>query len=165
MMKRNVAIGILLIAMVFNAVGLVFLCAGTRQPGRYFPAAAFLIAGVGLAIWSGMSLRRQRALDPENLSDRITELARRGGQYEVTLSEVVAELQVPDEVAQAALDLLVSKGQCRREPREGRVVYIFPGLKESKVVRRCVYCGSEFSVKDPLHVCPNCGGEVELVRE
>jgi Zn finger protein HypA/HybF involved in hydrogenase expression len=164
-MKRNVAIGIVLVAIVFSAVGLVFLCAATQQPSRYLPGFAFIGIGAGLAAWSGLSLRRWRALDPENLSDRITELARKGGQYEVTLSEVVAELRVPDEVAQAALDLLVSKGQCRREPREGRTIYVFPGLKESKVVRRCVYCGSEFSVKEPLHTCPNCGGEVQLVRE
>jgi Zn finger protein HypA/HybF involved in hydrogenase expression len=124
-----------------------------------------LVIGVGLAVWSGLSLRRLRELNPEFLSDRITQLARKGGQYEVSLSQVVAELGIPDEVAQTALDLLVSKGQCQQEQRHGATFYVFPGLKASKVVRRCVYCESEFSVKDPLHVCPNCGGKVELIRE
>jgi hypothetical protein len=43
--------------------------------------------------------------------------------------------------------------------------YAFPGLEETKVVRRCAYCGNEFSVKTPLHKCPNCGGDLELVRD
>jgi Zn finger protein HypA/HybF involved in hydrogenase expression len=51
------------------------------------------------------------------------------------------------------------------ENREGREAYVFPELKETKVVCRCAYCGNEFSVKTPLHKCPNCSGDLELVRE
>ena len=164
-MNRNISIGILVVSMIILALGLVFLCAATRQPGRYLLAFALLIVGGGLAAWSGLSLRRSRELDPEHLSDRITAMARRSGANEVTLSQVVGELKVPDEAAQAALDLLVHKGQCRREPRMGGTFYVFPGLKEQVAVRRCTYCGSEFSVKDPIKKCPNCGGKVKLVRE
>jgi len=64
-----------------------------------------------------------------------------------------------------ALALLEGRGQCYPEPREGREFYVFPGLEETKVVRRCAYCGNEFSVKTPLHKCPDCGGELELARE
>ena len=56
-------------------------------------------------------------------------------------------------------------GECRRERGPEKDLYVFPGLVEVKVARRCAYCGSEFSVKKPLHKCPNCGGELELVRE
>ena len=164
-MKRSAALIILMISVAFLTVGLIFLCAATQQPSRYLLAITLLVIGIGLAIWGGLSLRRLRELNPENLSDTITKLARKGGQYEVSLSEVVAELGIPDEVAQAALDLLVNKGQCQRELRHGASFYVFPGLKDSKVVRRCVYCESAFNVKDPLHVCPNCGGKVELIRE
>ena len=41
---------------------------------------------------------------------------------------------------------------------------VFPGLKESKVVRRCAYCGNEYTVRKPLHKCPNCGGHLEIVK-
>jgi len=43
-------------------------------------------------------------------------------------------------------------------------VYVFPNLKESKVERRCPYCGAQFPVKQALAQCPNCGGNLELKR-
>lgn len=162
-MKRTGAVVGLIISVVLLAVGLLFLCAAARQPARLFLAIALLVIGGGLSAWSGLTLRRLRELDPEHLSDRITALARAGGHAEVTLSQVVAELNVPDEAVLAALDLLESRGQCHLENREGRGFYIFPRLKLTKVVRRCAYCGTEFSLKTPLHKCPNCGGRLELV--
>lgn len=152
------------IAVLFLAGGLLFLCAAIQQPSRLILAAVLLIFGAGLAYWSGTGLRRAGQLDPENLSNRITALAERSGHAEVTLSQVVSDLGVPDEAAQKALDLLAEKGQAYREFRDDRWVYLFPGLKESRVIRRCSHCGREYSVKTPLYECPNCGGKVELVR-
>jgi hypothetical protein len=164
-MRRTAAIIALTISAILLAVGLVFLCAATRQASRLWVALALLVIGGGLAAWGALTLRRMRELDPEHLSDRITELARAGGNGEVTLSQVVAELGVPDEAAMAALSLLESRGQCYRERREEREVYAFPGLQPSIVRRRCPYCGSEFSVKTPLYTCPNCGGDLRLERD
>jgi hypothetical protein len=164
-MKRTTGYVALVISAVFLAGGLLFLCAASRQLTRLILGIALLIIGGGLAAWSGLMLRRLRDLDPEHLSDRITALAQAKGQAEVTLSQVVAELGAPDEAALAALGLLESRGQCQREHREGREFYVFPGLKESKVVRRCAFCANEYSVKTPLHKCPNCGGDLEVVRQ
>jgi hypothetical protein len=163
--RRFFATAMLLISAVTLALGLLFLCAATRQPSRLLLAAALMVVGGGLAAWSGLTLRRLRELDPENLSDRITELVRAGGSAEVTLSQVVAELGVPDEAALTALSLLEQRAQCYRERREGREVYLFPGLEPSMVRRRCPYCGSEFSVKTMMHRCPNCGGDLRLGRQ
>jgi hypothetical protein len=96
--------------------------------------------------------------------DRITQLAR-ASDAEITLSQVIAELGVPDEAAIAALNLLERRGQCYREHQGEREVYVFPGLKPSKVSRRCPYCGGEFSVKTPVYKCPHCGGDLKLARE
>jgi hypothetical protein len=133
---------------------------------RLLVAAPLLLVGGGLAVWSGLTLRRLRDLDPENLSDRITQLARTG-DAEVTLAQVVAELGVPDETAVAALNLLERRGQARRERvgDDAREVYVFPGLKPGLVQRRCPYCGAEFSVKKAVYKCPNCGGDLRLERE
>ena len=163
--RWTMAIVALVIGAALLTFGLLFLCAATREPSRLVLAAVLLIIGGGLAVWGGLTLRRLRELDPENLSDRITELARVGGNAEVTLSQVVAELGVPDEAALAALALLENRAQCYRERREEREFYLFPGLRESMVRRRCPYCGSEFSVKTPLYRCPNCGGDLSLERE
>ena len=164
-MKRTVAIVVLLIGALLLAAGLVFLCAAINEPSRLLLAALLLVAGGGMAAWSGITLRRLRELDPENLSDRITELAKASGNGEVTLAQVVADLTVPDEAAVAAFNLLERRGQAHRDRVGERDVYVFPGLRPSKVMRRCPYCGREFSVKTPVYTCPHCGGDLRLERE
>lgn len=165
-MNKTLAIIAIVVAAGLLALGMVFLCAATQEPVRLLVAAPLLLVGAGLAVWGGFTLRRLRDLDPENLSDRITQLARKSAA-EVTLAQVVAELSVPDETAIAALNLLERRGQCHREHvgDDAREVYVFPGLKPSLVERRCPYCGAEFSVKKAVYKCPNCGGDLRLERE
>ena len=163
-MNRTMATIVITVAGLLLIAGLIFLCAATSQPSRLLVAVALLLVGGGLAAWGGVTLRRRRDLDPENLSDRITQLAR-AGNGEVTLSQTVAELGVPDEAAVAALNLLERRGQCHREYRGEREVYFFPGLKLTLVKRRCPYCGTEFSVKQALNKCPHCGGDLRLERD
>jgi len=147
------------------ALGLIFLCAATANPGRLPLSVILLVIGGGVAAWAALTWRRDQQLEPERLADSIIDLARTGGGAEVSLAQIVAELNVPTEAAQRALGVLERRGECRRERRADKDIYVFPGLVEVKVVRRCAYCGSEFSVKTPLHKCPNCGGELELLRE
>lgn len=163
-MRRTWAILAMSVSVLLLGLGLLFLCAATREPSRLLVAIALLVIGGALATWSGLTLRRLRELDPEHLSDRITELVRAGGGAETTLSQVVAELGVPDEAAIDALSLLEQREQCYRDRREEREIYLFPGLKPSMVRRHCPYCGSEFSVKTPRYRCPNCGGDLRLER-
>jgi hypothetical protein len=150
-------------AVLFLAGGLIFLCAAVQNTARLPIALALLVVGAGLAAWAGFRLRRARQLSPGVLDDLIVGLA---GSHdaETTLAQVVDELKVPDEAGRAALARLEANGLAYQERREGRTVYVFPGLKESKVVRRCVYCGNEYSVREPLHKCPNCGGQLEIVK-
>ncbi len=162
--KLYLAIGM---AVALLAVGLIFLCGMAGESASFFRLLVSLIllgAGGGLAFWGGTSLRRAVALDPENLSDRITRLARQSGHGEVTLSQTVSALNAPDETVQEALRLLVERGQAYPEYREGREVYVFPGLQAAKMIRRCESCGTEYSVKEPIYICTRCGGKVEVVR-
>jgi DNA-directed RNA polymerase subunit RPC12/RpoP len=165
--NRLASQGVTVAAFLFGALllagGLIFLCAAVQNPARWPVALALLVIGGGLAAWAGLRFRRTRQLSPDVLDDRITTLADRY-DAEITLAQVVSELDVPDEAARAALARLEAEGLCHQEQREGKTVYAFPGLKESKVVRRCVYCGNEYSVREPLHKCPNCGGKLEIVK-
>jgi hypothetical protein len=163
-MNRTISYLAMGIAILFLAAGLVFLCAATRDAGRLPLALILLVIGGGLAFWGGTSLRRAIAVDPENLSDRITRLARQSGHGEVTLSQAVSALKAPDEAVEEALRLLVERGQAYPEYREDREVYVFPGLRTAKMVRRCASCGTEYSVKEPIYTCTQCGGKVEVVR-
>ena len=164
-MKRTILMVAFGISGVLLALGLIFLCAATINPGRLPLSVILLVIGGGLAAWSALTWRREQQMEPERLADSIIDLARAGGGAEVSLAQIVAELNVPTEAAQRALGVLERRGECRRERGPDKDLYVFPGLVEVKVVRRCAYCGSEFSVKTPLHKCPNCGGELELVRE
>jgi hypothetical protein len=143
--------------------GLIFLCAAVKNSARFPLALVLLILGGGLIAWAGIRWRRARQLAPDVLDDRITNLADRY-DAEITVAQVVSALDVPDDAARAALARLETEGLCHQEQREGRTLYIFPGLRESKVVRRCAYCGNEYSVREPLHKCPNCGGPLEIAK-
>jgi hypothetical protein len=166
-MSRTVSYLVIAVSVVLLIAGLVLLCGMAGESASAFRLLVSLIllgAGGGLAFWGGTSLRRTIALTPDNLDDRITRLARQSGHGEVTLAQAVSALDAPDQAVQEALNLLVERGQAYPEYREGREVYIFPGLQAAKMVRRCGSCGTEYSVKEPIYTCTNCGGKVEVVR-
>jgi hypothetical protein len=151
------------LGVLFLTGGLIFLCAAVQNPARLPISVALLVLGGGLAAWAGLRWRRARQLTPDVLDGRIADLAA-AHDAEITLAQVMSSLDVPGDVACAALARLEATSLCHQETREERTVYVFPGLKESQVVRRCTYCGNEYSVREPLHKCPNCGGSVEIVK-
>ena len=163
-MSRTTAIIVLVIAALFLAGSLAFLCMGTVEASWFLIAAVLLALGGALAVWGGLALRRLGETGPKRVAARITELAEASGQGEVTLSEAVAELNVPHDAALAAFNLLERQSRCHREYRNEKEVYVFPELQPSVVKRKCPYCGAEFSVKKAVHRCPHCGGDLRLER-
>lgn len=164
-MKRIGAILAIVVGVLVLILGLIFLIAAIANPQRLLNALAMILVSLPLIVFGILVLVREKQLSADTLDDSIVELARHSNA-EVTVDQVVAELGVPDRAARNALDLLERRRQAQGEWREDRRVYLFPGLQESKVVRRCAHCHSIFSVAQPLYKCPNCGGtEIELVRE
>lgn len=166
-MNRTVLFLVIGVAVVLIVVGLIFLCGMAGEGASIFRLLISLIllgTGGGLAFWGGTSLRRAVSLAPDNLDDQITRLARqRGG--ELTLAQVVSALKAPDEAVEEALALLMDRGQAFPEYRQERgEVYVFPGLKAARMVRRCESCGTEYSVKEAVYVCTRCGGKVSVTR-
>ena len=162
-MNRFIYAGVFIASALALAVGILFLCAAISIPERWFLAIVLLILGAGGAGWSAFAYRRWASVQPGELAARITDLAAEN-DGELALSQIMSAFDVPASVATAALDELAQKGQCHREARGEQTLYVFPGLKEHKVVRKCVYCGSTFPVKQALQKCPNCGGNLELVK-
>jgi hypothetical protein len=163
-MNRFLYLGIFAVSAFVLALGLVFLCAASVEPSRLAIAIILLLLGALGAGWSAYAYGKWSVVQPAALSARITDLAARN-DGEVSLAQVMSAFDVPASVAQAGVDELLNQGQCRREPRGEQIFFVFPGLKEQKVVRKCVYCGSTFPVKLALQKCPNCGGALELVKE
>lgn len=163
MKKIWITTAVFIAGALIVALGLLFLCAAMREPQRFLLAFALLGIGGALAFWSGSALRRIRETTPQRLGERIVALAG-ANDAEVTQDQIVAELHVSHDEALAALNLLGEQGRHQRERRGDRTFYVFPELKAGRVVRRCPYCGREYSVKDALHQCPNCGGTLEIER-
>jgi hypothetical protein len=160
--NRILYLGVFLASALVLALGILFLCAAITVAERLPLALVLLVVGAIGAGWSAFAYRRWASLQPAALAARITSLAA-VDDGEVALAQVMSEFGASAAVATTAFEELAQKGQCRRELRGDRVVYVFPGLKEHKMVRRCTYCGSTFPVKRPLQKCPNCGGSLELV--
>jgi hypothetical protein len=162
-MNRMVYLGVFIVSALLLASGVLFLCAATVVPERFGLAIVLLVLGAIGAGWSAYAYRKWANVQPGALAARITDLAAKN-DGELALSQVMSAFGVPASAAQAAIDELLSKGQCRREARGDQVIFVFPGLKEHKVVRKCIYCNSTFPVKQALQKCPNCGGSLELVK-
>jgi hypothetical protein len=160
---QGLTLALLFGGALFLAGGLVFLCAAVENTIRLPIAAALLAIGGVLAAWAGIRWRRARQFSPDLLDRRITDLAA-AHNAELSAAQIMSELNVPETVARAALARMETNGLCHQVRREGKTLYVFPGLQESKVVRACPYCGNEYSVREPLHKCPNCGGNLETAR-
>jgi hypothetical protein len=161
--SRTLTLTAFFTGVLFLTGGLVFLCAAVENAIRLPLALALLLIGGGLVAWAGLRLRRAQQLSPDTLDDRITNLAA-AHDAELTLAQVISALDVPNDAARTALAHLEADGLCHQERREGRTFYVFPGLKQTKVTRRCSYCGNEYSVREPLQKCPNCGGSLEIAK-
>ena len=163
-MNKTVALMVMLVGALMMGLGLLFLCASIRAPQRLILAVLLIVIGGAGVAWAGTTWRRLSEIEPKRLADRIVEMAKLQGKFETTAAEAVAELSAPAANVQAALEILQSRGDAVPEQRDDRRVYVFPNLKETKVVRRCPYCGVQFPVKQAITQCPNCGGNIELQR-
>lgn len=145
-------------------LGVIFLIAAATNPSRILVAGVFLLLGGVLLAWGALRLRRLAEISPEALSTGIVDLARRLGG-EVTVAQVQAEFNIPQDLALSVLERMRGQGQCQRERHGDHYVYLFKSVMPAKAVKRCPYCGSEFAVRSAMRECPNCGGALEIVKE
>jgi hypothetical protein len=162
-MNRITYLGAFVVSTLVLSLGTLFACAAIAVPARWPLAVILLGIGIGVAGWSTFSYRKWADAQPAVLAARITDLAA-SHQGEVALAQIMSAFNVTASAAQAGLDVLMDNSVCQRDRRHEQGVFIFPGLKEHKVERKCPFCGAAFPVKQPLHKCPNCGGNLELVK-
>lgn len=153
-----------LIAALLLAFGLVYSLAAIQNARRLLVSIPSLACGICLAAWLGLRWRRARQLSPQMLESRIVAMAAAEGA-EVTIAQVISMLGAPEPLARASLQRLEAKGLCHPVHRDAATTYRFPGLEQRKVVRRCAFCGSQYSVRNPIRKCTNCGGELEIVEK
>lgn len=154
---------LLILSALFLTFGMIFLCAAIENSRRLTVGLPLLVGGAALAVWAGRRWWHTRQMSTPVLKQRLLDLAAAQGG-ELTRAQVISELDVPGSLSDQVLAQLESEGLTHQERRSAGAVYVFPGLTEQKVVRRCAYCGNEYSVREPSHKCPNCGGKLELVK-
>lgn len=162
-MRRSWAILAVIAAVPLLVLGIIFLIASMTNPGRLAIAAVFLVLGGALLVWGALSLRRLAEISPEALATGIVDLARRLGG-EVTVAQVQSEFRIPQDLALGALEKLRGHGDAQRERRGDHWVYLFKSVIPAKAIKRCPYCGNEFSVKSAQRDCPSCGASLEIVK-
>ena len=163
-MKRLGGIILVVIAIVLITFGVIFLIGSGGKGVLVLAALAMLAVGAGCVVWAIRVFGRLARLDPKQLTTDTVRLAKRFGG-EITAAQVQAEFDVPGRLAAQVLEKLRSEGACVVERHADREVYVFKSLIPSKALKRCAYCGSEYSVKDARRDCPNCGASLEIVKE
>lgn len=152
------AIVVLALGILLALLGLVFLLA----PGRSATGLLLLIIGLGIILFAASRLRAMADMAPEGV-ERALQAAAAASQGEITVTEAVAQTGLPEGLVREGLGRLLSKGLIRLERREGADRYVFPGLTDTKMIKKCPYCGNEYPLKQPGRTCPSCGGNLEVI--
>lgn len=119
-----------------------------------------LVSGVGtLTKTVGEQIRKS---DPRRLEADVSALARKR-KGRVGVADVMAELDLPQDMASKTLEGLARQGACRASTDEtGTKLYLFSAFLERRAVLACDYCGGTFqdADADPDAPCPNCGAKL-----
>jgi hypothetical protein len=151
------AIVLMLVGALLGVLGLVFLIA----PGRAGTGLVMLIIGLALVAFAASRMKTMKGLSPEGVEQQITSVAA-AANGDVTVSALAGETGLEDGLLRAGLERLLNKGMLQVELRDGTDHYLFPGLRQEKMVKKCPYCGNEYPVAQAGRTCPSCGGNLEV---
>lgn len=154
------ALGLLVLGALLALLGLIFLLA----PGRAGTGLIMLVLGGAIIAFAASRLRAVQNLSPEGVEQQL-QAAAAGSGGELTVTEAVAITSLSDGIVRQGLERLLHKDLVRLERRDGADYYIFPGLTETKMIKKCPYCGNEYPLKQAGRTCPSCGGNLEIRPE
>lgn len=98
-----------------------------------------------------------RKNDPRRLEAEVSRLAK-GRKGRVSVSDVMADMDIAQPVAERTLQGLARRGVCQQRTEEdGAVVFLFTAFRPRRDVTLCDYCGGTFDQADATQPCPSCG--------
>lgn len=154
---RAFAIVLMVLGALLGLLGLIFLIA----PERHLTGFIMLVIGAVLIGFAASRLRAMKGLSPEGVEQQITAVAADAGG-EVTVGSVAGVTGLADGYVRTGLERLMQKGMVQVELRDGVDHYLFPGLKQEKMIKKCPYCGNEYPLAQAGRTCPSCGGNLEI---
>jgi len=154
---------VLVIALLVALLGLTFVVGSKGSAGTAWTGILMLAFGIGSGVFALRKLGQLVAATPARIDERVLNLAAMSGG-EITTGEVSGALNIPIQEAEASLARLVGRGLATLKTRpDGQACYVVAGLAEVKKVKKCPYCGGEYSIADPKRTCPSCGANLEIV--
>ncbi len=154
---------VLVVAFLLALLGLTFVVGNQGRAGTALTGVLLLVFGIAAGVFAIRKLGQLMASAPARIDERILNLAAMSGG-EITTGEVSGALSLSIQEAEASLARLVGRGLATLKTRsDGQPSYVVAGLAEVKKVKKCPYCGGEYSVADPKRTCPSCGANLEIV--
>lgn len=148
---------LMVLGALLGLLGVVFLIA----PGRAVTGLIMLVIGAVLIGFAASRLKAMKAVSPEGVEQHITQVAA-DSNGDVTVASLAGQTGLDDAVLRDGLDRLLRKGMVQVEVRDGTEHYLFAGLKEEKMIKKCPYCGNEYPLSQAGRTCPSCGGNLEV---
>jgi len=152
---------LMLAGILLALIGVVYLLAPSFSDRV---GLLMLLIGAGIIAFAASRLRAVQNLSPEGVEQQLQAAAAASGG-ELTVTEAVAITSLSDGIVRHGLERLLHKDLVRLERRDGADYYIFPGLTETKMIKKCPYCGNEYPLKQAGRTCPSCGGNLEIRPE
>ena len=160
--KRTLFVVLIIAGIAFAALSILFFIASSANSSRVMTALIMAAAAIAAFVVSSVLKRNVDQNTPAFIDADVLRLA---SKYDgkLTAEMVVSNLYVNKGQAFESLDRLCSAGNCRAEMANDGQYYIFDSVKPKKMTRKCIYCGREQPLSQPITKCPYCGGEVRVV--
>lgn len=153
---------LLVVAVLLILLGLVFMVGSAGKAHILVLGLVMLVVGIVGSVFIVRHLAKLARTSPDTVDERVLALARLSGG-EVTVGEVAGGLQVPVHDASASLERLVGQGLAEHKVKGEDLFYTFAGMVDIRKQKKCSYCGNGYSIREPGHKCPSCGGNLEIV--
>ena len=150
------AFTLMLLGVLLGLLGLDFIIAHRGTAGFIM-----LVTGIVVIAFAASRLKVMNTLSPEGVEQQIMAVAA-DANGEVTVAAVAGTSGLGDGYVRAGLERLLKKGLVQVEVREGTEHYLFAGLKQEKMIKKCPYCGNEYPLAQAGRTCPSCGGNLEI---
>lgn len=161
-MKKLLGYLLIIVSIPLFLLGLLFLIASGGASSRLIVGFVGIIAGSGLGFLGGIFIKTAFSLTPEQILNSILSLAKRNNGY-LTKEAIIAELGNYPQVEKVIQSILI-KQTAIVDYSTGRQTYVFPDFLHEIIVKMCVYCNSEYPLRDPIQKCTQCGGDIKLQK-
>lgn len=161
-MRKITGYVLIVLAMPICLLGLLFLIASQGIASRLITGFILLIIGSGICFVGAFLVKTAFSLTPNQILSSILNLAKVSNGY-LTKEAIIAELGNYPQVDKAINDLLINQ-TALIDPGHIRTRYVFPDFLHDILIKACMYCSSEYPVRDPVQKCPQCGGDISLQK-